>query len=65
MDLHPCFSCILLAVCTLGCLVVPFAVTPFARWVARLLTQIHSQELGLFETLQFLVMSVVEVSLVV
>ncbi|XBJ28151.1 hypothetical protein VPH35_005303 [Triticum aestivum] len=48
-------------------LVVPFAVAPFARWVARLLAQMQSQaqELGLFERLQFLAMSVVEVSLVV
>ncbi|VAH23682.1 unnamed protein product [Triticum turgidum subsp. durum] len=46
-------------------LAVPFAVAPFARWVARLLAQMQSLELGLFERLQFLAMSVVEVSLVV
>ncbi|VAH11539.1 hypothetical protein VPH35_005302 [Triticum aestivum] len=46
-------------------LVAPFSVAPFARWVARLVAQIQSQEPGLYEALQVLAIFAVEVSLVV
>ncbi|XP_037479692.1 probable E3 ubiquitin ligase SUD1 [Triticum dicoccoides] len=45
-------------------LVAPFSVAPFARWVARLVAQIQSQEPGLYEALQVLAIFAVEVSLV-